>query len=154
MGYNEADLGEMPDGFGFLIPASEGRSMLACTFVHRKFPGRAPEGRALLRCFLGGARNAALLNDTDEQLESRVRAELREILGVNAAPRFVRIHRWRRAMAQYSVGHQARMTRISTAVAGLPGLALAGNAYLGIGVPDCIRTGQEAAGRVLGLFPA
>jgi protoporphyrinogen/coproporphyrinogen III oxidase len=150
MGYNEADLGEMPDGFGFLIPASEGRSMLACTFVHRKFPGRAPEGRALLRCFLGGARNAALLNDTDEQLESRVRAELREILGVKAVPRFVRIHRWRRAMAQYSVGHQARMTRISAAVAELPGLALAGNAYLGIGVPDCIRTGQEAAARVLG----
>ncbi len=149
MGYNEADLGEMPDGFGFLIPASEGRSMLACTFVHRKFPGRAPEGRALLRCFLGGARNAALLNDTDEQLESRVRAELREILGVSAAPRFVRIHRWRRAMAQYSVGHQARMTRISAAVAGHAGLALAGNAYLGIGVPDCIRTGQEAVGRVL-----
>ncbi len=154
MGYNEADLGEMPDGFGFLIPASEGRSMLACTFVHRKFPGRAPEGRALLRCFLGGARNAALLNDTDEQLESRVRAELKEILGVSAAPRFVRIHRWRRAMAQYSVGHQARMTRISAAVAGLPGLALAGNAYLGIGVPDCIRTGQEAVGRVLGYSGA
>ena len=104
MGYAEPDLGDLPDGFGFLIPASENRSMLACTFVHRKFPGRAPKGIGLLRCFLGGARNAALLNETDEQIESRVRAELKEILGITGKPRFVRILRWRRAMAQYAVG--------------------------------------------------
>ena len=71
MGYAEPDLGDLPDGFGFLVPASEKRNMLACTFVHRKFPGRAPTGIGLLRCFLGGARNAALLNETDEQIESR-----------------------------------------------------------------------------------
>jgi protoporphyrinogen/coproporphyrinogen III oxidase len=149
MGYNISDLAKLPEGFGFLVPASEQRSMLACTFVHRKFPGRAPEGKGLLRCFLGGARNAALLNDTDEQLENRARAEVQEILGITAPPQFVRIHRWRRAMAQYSVGHQERMTRITASVALQPGLALAGNAYLGIGVPDCIRTGQEAAASIL-----
>jgi len=151
MVYADPDLGDLPDGFGFLIPASENRSMLACTFVHRKFPGRAPKGIGLLRCFLGGARNAALLNETDEQIENRVKAELKEILGITGKPRFVRILRWRRAMAQYSVGHAARMERISAAVSGQPGLALAGNAYLGIGVPDCIRSGQAAAATVLGL---
>jgi protoporphyrinogen/coproporphyrinogen III oxidase len=149
LAYSKADLGKLPDGFGFLVPVSEKRSMLACTFVHRKFPGRTPDGIGLLRCFLGGARNSALLNDTDVQLEDRVRTELKEILGVTKQPIFVRIHRWRRAMAQYAVGHQDRMTRISTAVAGQPRLALAGNAYLGIGVPDCIRSGQEAAANIL-----
>jgi oxygen-dependent protoporphyrinogen oxidase len=151
MGYDEPDLGDLPDGFGFLVPASENRSMLACTFVHRKFPGRAPKGIGLLRCFLGGARNSALLNETDEQIESRVRAELKDILGISGKPRFVRILRWRRAMAQYSVGHAARMQRIAAAVGGQPGLALAGNAYLGIGVPDCIRSGQAAAASILSL---
>ncbi len=151
MGYAESDLGDLPDGFGFLVPASEKRNMLACTFVHRKFPGRAPAGIGLLRCFLGGARNAALLSETDERIEGLVRAELKEILGVTGAPRFVRIHRWRRAMAQYAVGHAARMERIATAVSQQPGLALAGNAYLGIGVPDCIRAGQQAAATVLGV---
>jgi protoporphyrinogen/coproporphyrinogen III oxidase len=149
MGYAEPELGDLPDGFGFLVPASEGRSMLACTFVHRKFPGRAPKGIGLLRCFLGGARNSALLDETDEQIEGRVRAELKDILGITGAPRFVRILRWRRAMAQYSVGHAARMQRIAAAVRQQPGLALAGNAYLGIGVPDCIRSGQAAAASVL-----
>jgi oxygen-dependent protoporphyrinogen oxidase len=151
MAYAKADLGDLPDGFGFLVPASEKRNMLACTFVHRKFPDRAPAGIGLLRCFLGGARNAALLNETDEQIESRVRAELKDILGVTGVPRFVRIHRWQRAMAQYSVGHAARMERIAAAVSQQPGLALAGNAYLGIGVPDCIRAGQQAAASVLSL---
>ncbi|HVJ09434.1 MAG TPA: protoporphyrinogen oxidase [Acidisarcina sp.] len=149
LGYAETDLASSPDGFGFLIPASENRSMLACTFVHRKFPNRTPDGIGLLRCFLGGARNSALLDESDEQLESRVRTELKEILGLTANPRFVRIHRWRKAMAQYSVGHQERMDRISQAVARQPRLALAGNAYLGIGVPDCIRTGQAAAASIL-----
>ncbi len=151
MGYAESDLGDLPDGFGFLVPASEKRNTLACTFVHRKFPGRAPPGIGMLRCFLGGARNAALLSETDEQIESRVKAELKEILGVTGTPRFVRIHRWRRAMAQYAVGHAARIERIAAAVRQLPGLALAGNAYLGIGVPDCIRAGQAAAASILGL---
>lgn len=149
IGYEDAALATLPDGFGFLVPASEKRSLLACTFVHRKFPSRAPQGIGMLRCFLGGARNSALLNDSDQELESRVRAELKDILGITADPRFVRIHRWHRAMAQYSVGHQERMTRISQAVARHPGLALAGNAYLGIGVPDCIRTGQQAAASIL-----
>jgi protoporphyrinogen/coproporphyrinogen III oxidase len=148
--YDEAKLGSLPDGFGFLVPAVEGRAMLACTFVHRKFLGRTPPGKAVLRAFLGGAKNEALLNESDEVLVATVRRELSEILGARAAgiqidPEATQVSRWRRAMAQYAVGHQERMKRISARVAELPGLRLAGNAYDGIGIPDCIRTGRKAA---------
>jgi oxygen-dependent protoporphyrinogen oxidase len=148
--YDEAQLGQLPDGFGFLVPASEGRSMLACTFVHRKFLGRTPPGKAVLRAFLGGTKNEALLTESDATLVTIVRRELSEILGekvlpVEAEPEHTQVSRWRRAMAQYAVGHQERKQRIAEHVAALPGLRLAGNAYDGIGIPDCIRLGRQAA---------
>jgi oxygen-dependent protoporphyrinogen oxidase len=148
--YDEAKLGPLPDGFGFLVPAVEGRAMLACTFVHRKFVGRTPPGKAVLRAFLGGARNEALLDEGDAVLVATVRRELSEILGARVAgiqiePEATQVSRWRRAMAQYAVGHQERIKRINARVAELPGLKLAGNAYDGIGIPDCIRTGRKAA---------
>ena len=148
--YDEAKLGELPEGFGFLVPAVEGRAMLACTFVHRKFVGRTPPGKAVLRAFLGGARNEALLDESDAVLAATVRRELSEILGARVAgiqiePEATQVSRWHRAMAQYAVGHQERMKRIAARVAELPGLKLAGNAYDGIGIPDCIRTGRKAA---------
>jgi oxygen-dependent protoporphyrinogen oxidase len=143
--YDEAKLGVLPDGFGFLVPASEGRSMLACTFVHRKFLGRTPPGKAVLRAFLGGMRNERLLTEPDEVLVATVRRELKEILGIEAEPEHAQVSRWRRAMAQYAVGHQERAKRIAERVAALPGLRLAGNAYDGIGIPDCVRLGRKAA---------
>ena len=148
--YDEAKLGRLPDGFGFLVPASEERAMLACTFVHRKFLGRTPPGKAVLRAFLGGMKNEALLAAKDDVLVATVRRELSEILGnsvvgVDAEPEYTQVSRWRRAMAQYAVGHQDRMRRITARVATLPGLRLAGNAYDGIGIPDCIRLGRQAA---------
>lgn len=143
--YDEAKLRPLPEGFGFLVPASEGRTMLACTFVHRKFLGRTPAGKAVFRAFLGGAKNEALLDESDETLIATVRRELKEILGIEAAPETTRVARWRRAMAQYAVGHQERVGRIRERVATLPGLRLAGNAYDGIGIPDCIRLGRQAA---------
>jgi oxygen-dependent protoporphyrinogen oxidase len=143
--YDEAALGKLPDGFGFLVPASEGRAMLACTFVHRKFLGRTPQGKAVLRAFLGGMKNEALLAEPDEVLVATVRRELKEILGIEAAPEHTQVSRWRRAMAQYAVGHQVRAKRVAEHVAALPGLKLAGNAYDGIGIPDCIRLGRLAA---------
>ena len=143
--YDEATLGALPDGFGFLVPASEGRSMLACTFVHRKFLGRTPPGKAVLRAFLGGMKNEALLTEPDEVLVETVRRELNEILGITAAPELTQVSRWRRAMAQYAVGHQERTRRIAARAAALPGLRLVGNAYDGIGIPDCIRLGRAAA---------
>jgi oxygen-dependent protoporphyrinogen oxidase len=147
--YVEADLGPLPDGFGFLVPASEGRTMLACTFVHRKFPGRTLPGKAVLRAFLGGMKNEALLAEPDDVLVTTVRRELQEILGIRARPEHTQVTRWRRAMAQYAVGHQARAKRVAERVATLPGLKLAGNAYDGIGIPDCIRLGRTAAKELL-----
>jgi len=148
--YDESQLGELPEGFGFLVPVVEGRAMLACTFVHRKFLGRTPTGKAVLRAFLGGAKNEALLDETDEVLVATVRRELSAILGskiigIHVEPEHAQVSRWRRAMAQYAVGHQERMKRITARVADLPGLRLAGNAYDGIGIPDCIRLGRKAA---------
>ena len=149
MGFNSGDLRGLPPGFGYLVPPTERRSMLACTFVHKKFAVRTPEDKGVLRCFLGGSGNENLLDATDEVLTETVRKELMEILGVQAEPTFVRIARSRRAMAQYGVGHLERMEFVREAVRGLHGFALAGNAYEGIGVPDCIRTGQQAAESVL-----
>jgi oxygen-dependent protoporphyrinogen oxidase len=148
--YDEAKLGRLPEGFGFLVPAIEGRAMLACTFVHRKFLGRTPPGKAVLRAFLGGMKNEALMTETDEALVATVRRELAAILGEGVVglamePEHAQVARWRRAMAQYAVGHQERMARVAARVAELPGLRLAGNAYDGIGIPDCIRLGRKAA---------
>jgi len=152
--YDAAKLGTLPDGFGFLVPVSEGRSMLACTFTHRKFLGRTAPGKAVFRAFLGGMRGAAQLTVADEALVATVRRELGEILGYKVVPPTVepertQVSRWSRAMAQYAVGHEARIKRIKERVAGLPGLQLAGNAYDGIGIPDCIRLGRAAARAVV-----
>ena len=148
--YDEARIGALPEGFGFLVPAVEGRSMLACTFAHRKFLGRTPPGKAVFRAFLGGMRGEALLAESDDALLATVRREMSEILGATtfpaaAEPEHAQVSRWRRAMAQYAVGHKERVQRINARVAALPGLRLAGNAYDGIGVPDCIRLGRKAA---------
>ncbi len=137
------------DGFGFLVPRSEGKRLLACTFVHNKFPHRAPEDRVLLRVFLGGSTDPNVLQLGDEEILRTVRDELRQILGLTAEPLFSRIYRWERSMAQYEVGHLERVAEIERLRAGLPGLALAGNAYRGIGVPDCIRSGMDAATNVV-----
>jgi oxygen-dependent protoporphyrinogen oxidase len=154
--YDEAQLGRLPDGFGFLVPVVEGRSMLACTFVHRKFLGRTPPGKVVLRAFLGGMKNETLIAASDAELLAKVRSELSEILGKKilpaaAEPLHAQVSRWPRAMAQYAVGHQERMKRINARVAALPGLQLAGNAYDGIGIPDCIRLGRKAAKELLAL---
>jgi protoporphyrinogen/coproporphyrinogen III oxidase len=144
LGYDREVRQSLPPGFGFLVPRSEGRHLLAATFVHNKFPHRAPQDRALLRCFFAGmnAENVWLLSD--EQVIGIVRNELLQILGLRAEPLFARVYRWKSAMAQYAVGHLDRLDRIERLRQQLPGLALAGNAFRGIGVPDCVRSGRDA----------
>jgi protoporphyrinogen/coproporphyrinogen III oxidase len=139
----------LPRGFGFLVPRSEGKRTIATTFVHHKFPHRAPENRALLRCFIGGARNEDILDLPEEKIVSLVLQELHQILGFALDPLSTRVYRWKRAMAQYGIGHLTRLERIDHALNRLPCLALAGNAYRGIGVPDCIRSGSNAAAKVM-----
>jgi protoporphyrinogen/coproporphyrinogen III oxidase len=155
LAYDNKTRASLPLGFGFLLPRTEGKRMLACTFVHNKFPHRAPEDRALIRCFLGGSRDEQILQSSDKEITSIVRRELQEILGITAEPDFIKIFKWPHAMAQYTVGHKTRVENIRKIISSAPGLALAGNAYGGIGVPDCIRSGSEAATKVmadLGVF--
>jgi protoporphyrinogen/coproporphyrinogen III oxidase len=148
LGFDRDVRQSLPPGFGFLVPRSEGKRLLAATFVHNKFPHRAPEDHALLRCFFAGvnAENAWPLSD--EQIVGIVRNELQQILGLRAEPLFARVYKWESAMAQYGVGHLERLGRIERLRQQLPGLALAGNAYRGIGVPDCVRSGTDAAREV------
>jgi len=149
LAYDHTARAALPPGFGFLVPRSEGKRMLAATFVHNKFPHRAPDDRALLRCFVGGARNEQILQTPDEELIRIIREELHQIIGLSADPLFTRVYRWKGAMAQYGVGHLERLQRIETLLQQLPGLTLAGNGYRGIGVPDCVRSGSEAANKAL-----
>jgi len=149
LGYDGDVRAALPPGFGFLVPRSEGKQLLATTFVHNKFPHRAPEDRALLRCFFGGASAERIWNQSDEQIVGIVRRELQEILGLHAEPLFARVYKWKSAMAQYGVGHLERLERIERLRQKLPGLALAGNGYRGIGIPDCVRSGREAVKELL-----
>jgi oxygen-dependent protoporphyrinogen oxidase len=151
LGYSMDDLKNLPPGFGFLVPKTENRRMRACTFVHNKFSYRTPPDKGLLRCFLGGLKDMAVLDLSDEEITFTVLRELCDILALGAEPRFARIYRWRGAMAQYTPGHLARVARIEQTTKSIPGLAIGGNAFRGIGVPDCIRTGQEAAVTVVSL---
>jgi len=149
LGYDQSVRASLPPGFGFLVPRSEGKRMLAATFVHNKFPHRAPDDRALIRCFLGGARDEEILALSDDEILRIVREELKQILRLTAEPLFARVFKWRAAMAQYGVGHLERLARIETRRLKLPGLALAGNGYNGIGVPDCVRSGTDATEQTL-----
>jgi protoporphyrinogen/coproporphyrinogen III oxidase len=149
LGYDVRVRSSLPRGFGFLVPRSEGKKMLAATFVHNKFPHRAPADRALLRCFIGGKKNDHILRSADEEIVGIVRSELQQILGIDADPIFARVYRWNQAMAQYGVGQLERLDRIDQLLKNLSGLALAGNGYRGIGVPDCIRSGSDAAAKIL-----
>jgi oxygen-dependent protoporphyrinogen oxidase len=149
LGYDRDVRQSLPPGFGFLVPRSEGKRLLAATFVHNKFPHRAPKDRALLRCFFAGSNAENIWPLSDDAIISSVRNELQQILGLRAAPLFARVYKWKSAMAQYAVGHLERLDRIERHLRQFPGLALAGNGYRGIGIPDCARSGQEAVRRIL-----
>ena len=150
LGYDRDVRQALPAGFGVLVPRSEGKQLLAATFVHNKFPHRAPDDRALLRCFFGGSNAERIWDYSDDQIISVVRKELQDILGLQAEPLFGRVYKWKSAMAQYGVGHLERLERIERLRQRLAGLALAGNGYRGIGVPDCVRSGREAVKQLLG----
>ncbi len=135
-------------GFGFLVPKIERDRLAACTFVGTKFSHRAPDNRIVLRCFFGGIGDEAILNESDESLVTIAREELRRILGLTAAPLFTNISRWPKSMAQYTVGHGVRIAEIRKRIEATPGLHLAGNAYDGIGIPDCVRSGRQAAANI------
>jgi oxygen-dependent protoporphyrinogen oxidase len=152
LGFRREDVPHPLDGFGFVVPHIEGRALLACTFSSLKYPQRAPRGSLLVRAFVGGALRPDLLELTDDELVLTVRRELAGLLGVRTEPTLVRVARWPRAMPQYHVGHIERVARIRAGAAAL-GVHLAGNAYEGVGIPDCIRSGESAAQAIFDTLP-
>jgi protoporphyrinogen/coproporphyrinogen III oxidase len=141
------------DGYGYVIPRAEGGDVLACTWSSQKWAGRAPEGSALVRVYAGrfGGRDVTL--DTDDELVALAREEL-ALLDMTAKPTLVRVQRWPRGMPQYVLGHPERVERIGARLTEHPGLALAGAAYRGVGIPDCIASGEAAAESVVQALSA
>lgn len=143
--HHVADIRHPLDAFGLVIPHIEGRRILAVSFLHRKFIGRAPETMAILRTFVGGELQPELLDQDDQQLQQMVLEELRDVLGVIEPPSFAKLARYRNAMPQYHVGHANRIARIAAEADKLPWLQLAGNYTAGVGIPDAIHSGEQAA---------
>lgn len=145
LGFAESDLSEPLDGYGYVIPQVEETDLLACTWTSSKWAGRAPAGQALLRVYAGryGRRDVTLLDD--KMLLDLAQGEIAEILGINAPPARWWIHRWPQAMPQYLLGHPERLAAIEETLTETPGLFLAGAAYRGVGIPDCIESGENAA---------
>jgi protoporphyrinogen/coproporphyrinogen III oxidase len=141
------------DGFGFVVPAIEKRKIIACSMASVKFPGRAPEGKVLLRVFVGGALQPELGNLPDCEIRQLVVAELRELIGLSGEPEFFDVARWPGMMPQYHVGHLDLIRQIEERSAAIPHFALAGNAYRGVGIPFCVRSGELAAERIMQSSP-
>ena len=152
MAYGKNVREQLQPGFGFLVPRKERRRLLACTFVHVKFNHRAPTAGALLRCFLGGSRDPEALHLSNQDAVELCQRELRSILNLEVEPSFYRIYRWPQSMPQYEVGHSERVGAILRRLQNHPGLFVAGNAYSGIGISDCIRTAKAAAERALSFL--
>ena len=150
--FNENEVGFDLNAFGVLCPLIENRALMAATYSSTKWPGRAPTGKVLLRGFVGGPHNQEILKRSDGELVQTVLAEFRDILGLNpfAKPLFSRIFRWHLGMPQYTLGHLDRITLIENRSTQIPGLALAGGSYRGVGVPNCIESGERAVSKVLG----
>jgi len=151
LAYERSQIGRPLDGYGFVVPRLEGRRIMAATFSSVKFPGRAPHGKALLRCFVGGAKNEKLVSWEDDKLAAAVKEDIAEILSIRGEPRHVRICRWEKAMPQYILGHEERLSQIERGLSKLPGLFLTGSAYRGIGISDCVHQGELIAEAALGF---
>lgn len=150
LGYDEADANASHplDGYGFVVPRGEGREILACTWSSTKLPGRAPSGRILLRVFMGGDGSESIVDQDDASLVDTATVELSGLMGIQSEPVLKEVVRWRKANPQYDVGHLDRLSRIESRLQSLPGMYLAGCAYYGIGIPDCIKSGMDAAAAV------
>jgi protoporphyrinogen/coproporphyrinogen III oxidase len=144
LGYPRTRVPHALDGYGYLVPRSEDSDVLACTWTSSKWEARAPESHVLIRVYAGRFGGRDVTEDDDDALVGLAREEV-NLLGLRADPALTRVHRWPHGMPQYVLGHPQRLEGIDAALADLPGLALAGAAYRGVGIPDCIRSGEEAA---------
>lgn len=153
LAYRKFDVRHPLDAFGFLVPKAENRPILACTFVSSKWDHRAPSGQVLLRFFLGGAGNEHLLENDDASLVRLCREQLLDLLGVERAPTFDRVFRFQNASPQPGVGHLERVAAIQDLVSEHPGLHVGGNGYLGTGIPDAVKQGEDIAARIIASLP-
>lgn len=144
-GFDESQIGHPIDGMGAVVPAVENSPLLAMSFSSRKYAHRAPPGKVLIRAFVGGARRPELAEADPGELTRLVLDSIRPLLRITGSPCFVDVARWPGTMPQYHVGHRQRVERIESHVRRHAGLFLAGNAYRGVGLPDCIHGGETAA---------
>jgi oxygen-dependent protoporphyrinogen oxidase len=149
LGFDAAKLKKPLIGHGYVIPRVENRPALACTFVSSKWGRRAPQGKVLVRVFIGRAGQEGVMDLDDAVLIGIARDELRQTLGITVEPELTLVSRWPQGMPQYTLGHLDRVAAIDRAVHAIPGLTVAGNAYRGVGIPDCIASGETAAERVI-----
>lgn len=149
LAYRRDQVGHALDGFGLVVPHIERHTIIASTFSHVKFAGRAPKGMALLRAFIGGALNPDIYALDDDELLRATVAEMTDLLGIQGEPAFTTMHRWPQSMPQYAVGHLDQLAEIAERMSTLPPMAAAGNAFGGVGIPDCVNSGENAAAAVL-----
>ncbi|MDB2686023.1 protoporphyrinogen oxidase [Mariniblastus sp.] len=138
-------------GYGIICPYVLGRQAIACSFTSNKFSNRAPDGKMLVRCFIGGALQAELVDRSDDELLQIAMSELQHWLGLEGDAEWAKFYRWRNCMPQYTLGHLDRVSRIENLVGEQVGLELAGNSYRGVGIPACIESGSAAARRLCGV---
>lgn len=151
LAYRRDRLGHELHGFGFLVPAVAQRQIMASTWSSTKWPGRAPDGYALIRAFVGGPHNGALVELEDDAMVAMVRQELGAIMGITAEPEFGRVYRWPKGMPQYTVGHLDRLAAIERRLKEHPGLYLCGASYRGVGMGDCMNSAEQAVAQALAL---
>jgi oxygen-dependent protoporphyrinogen oxidase len=145
VGYRASDLPGRLEGYGYLSPMADGRHFHGCTWSSNKWPGRAPEGFVALRLYGGRFGERELFDSDVSEILRHAAEELREVLGIDAKPVVSRVTRWAEAIPQYNLGYSSVLNRIESALNDLPGVFLAGAAYGGVGIPDCVRSGETAA---------
>ncbi len=152
--YDAAATAKLPPSTGFVVPHIEGRRITAATFTTQKYPGRAPDGTAIVRAFIGGALQPELVELSENELVTIARDELSQLAGIAGAPKAAFVTRWRSLLPEYGVGHTDLVNQIEERAARIGGLGLAGSVYRGVGIPDCIQTGEAAAESVFGYISA
>ncbi len=151
-GYDKSEINHDLQGFGFLVPFEENKTILGCLWDSSMFDYRAPKGKALLRMMVGGARAESKAMLGDEDMIEAVKQDLRDIMGIEAEPEFIKIYRHRRAIPQYNVGHSKILERLDERLKEHRGLFLTGNAYRGVGINDCVHQAKVTADRVVNLL--
>jgi oxygen-dependent protoporphyrinogen oxidase len=154
MAYPAESIRSQIRGFGFVGPRKEQRPLLAATWTSLKWPDRSRDGETLIRCYIGGRGRETVLEQDDDSLVTCVRGELTSMVGITTAPIYTEVHRWRKGMPQYVLGHRDRLAKVQQQLANSPGLYVTGAGMYGIGIPDCIREGTKVGKQLLQDYAA